>query len=62
MQITSKRETRKGESHPKARFSDHEVEVIRELVEFQLCTREEVMAKFEISKSYLSELLQYKYR
>ena len=52
---------RKGESHHRARLSDHEVELFRELVDSGM-SQAEACAKFEISRGHGSRLMGYSRR
>jgi len=49
---------RKGEAHFRARLSDHDVELFRELVEGGMSQRE-ACEKFEISRAHGSRLARY---
>lgn len=49
---------RKGESHFRARLTDHDVELFRELVESGM-TQREACEKFDISRAHGSRLARY---
>lgn len=51
-----------GETHPRARLSDHDVDLIRELRETHGLTYQAIADKFEISKSTVRDLCKYRRR
>jgi len=50
-----------GESHPRAQLTDHEVDLIRELIESGMSLRE-VAKKFEVSFSLAGQIARYEVR
>lgn len=50
-----------GESHGRAKLTDHEVELVRTLWEEGM-PASEIAVKMEISKKYVYELVNFKYR
>jgi len=55
------RGNRVGEDHPRAKLSDHEVELMRELHEGGMSCAE-IGRKFEVAKSTVSLIVNYKRR
>jgi len=55
------RGNRVGEDHPRAKLSDHEVELIRELHEGGMSCAE-IARKFEVAKSTVSLIVNFKRR
>lgn len=53
---------RTGENHGRAKLSDHDVELFRQLVESKAVKLCEACEKFEISKAHGTLLMQYKRR
>ena len=51
-----------GEQHGRAKLTDHEVELLRKMVENGELTRREAQEKFELSKGYVSRLCRYERR
>lgn len=50
-----------GQDHGRAKLTDHEVELIRQLYDGGM-TQSELVDKFEIAKSHVSRLVNYKQR
>lgn len=48
-----------GQNHGRAKLTDHEVELLRKMVESGELTRPQAQEKFELSKSYVSRLCRY---
>lgn len=53
---------RRGELHGRAKLTDHEVELIRRMVESGEWTQNQIALKFEISKSCVSFIVNYRRR
>ena len=51
-----------GETHPRARLTDHDVDLIRELREEHKLTYEALAEKFECSKSTIRDICRYRRR
>lgn len=51
-----------GEEHGRAKLSDHEVDLLRRMVEGGKLSQKEAADKFEISKGHVSKLVSYKQR
>lgn len=48
----------KGQNHPKAKLTDREVELLRQMAEDGV-PQSELVAKFEVSKSLVSMIVRY---
>lgn len=55
------RGNRVGDSHGRAKFSDHEVDMMRQLHEGGMSCRD-IARKFEANDGYVSRVLRYQYR
>ena len=53
---------RVGEDHPRAQLTDHEVELIRQLHEEGGLSMREIAEKFEVAKSTIVAIVNYKRR
>lgn len=53
---------RVGEDHPKAKLTDHEVELIRELYEGGGLSMREIAEKFEVAKSTIVAIVNFNRR
>lgn len=56
------KESAHGETHPAAKLSDHEVELIRRLHEVDGWGYRRLVAKFEISKTQVRRICHYQQR
>lgn len=53
---------RVGQYHPRAKLSDHEVDLIRELYEEHGLSMQEIADKFEVAKSTVQDIVTYRKR
>lgn len=51
-----------GQNHGRAKLTDHEVELLRSMVERKELTQQQAADKFELNKGYVSRLCNYKRR
>lgn len=51
-----------GEQHGRAKLTDHEVELLRRMVERGELSQQQAAEKFELSKGYVSRLCRYERR
>lgn len=58
----SERGSRCGQDHPRARLTDADVDLVRELYEEHGLTYRQLMEKFQVSKSTIHDLVTYRRR
>jgi DNA-directed RNA polymerase specialized sigma24 family protein len=59
--LVNDRGRRIGETHPRAKLTDHEVDLIRELAEEGM-THREIAAKFDVTKDAIKSIGSYRRR
>lgn len=58
----NERGDRVGEDHPRAKLTNHEVELIRELYEFGGITMRQIAEKFEVAPATICGIVNYRQR